>query len=257
MKNLFIVGAQRSGSTYLYEALDDHPQISMAHPVRPEPKFFLNERLFEHGRDLYENNYFNDRKSGSLYLGEKSTSYIESIEAAQRIHAYYPDARILMILRNPIQRAYSNYLFSVAHKLETLTFMEALKAESERLNGSRFSTSVNPYAYRQRGRYIDYIESYVKVFSPSQLCVLIFEEFVNNLAGVRALYRWLEIDDNFTPKSLDKVVNPSTIKKEVSSVVFRELALGYDESILALERYLGRKVDVWRKQNEKMSGGLL
>ena len=245
MKNLFIVGAQRSGSTYLYEALDDHPQISMAHPVRPEPKFFLNERLFELGRDSYEDNYFNDRKSGSLYLGEKSTSYIESIEAAQRIHAYYPDARILMILRNPIQRAYSNYLFSVAHKLETLTFMDALKAESGRLSGSRFSSSVNPYAYRQRGRYIDYIESYAKVFSPSQLYILIFEEFVNNLADVHALYRWLGVDESFVPNSLGRVVNPSTLERENQLHAFKDLALGYHESNCRLENYLGRRISAW------------
>ncbi len=246
MKHLFIVGAQRSGSTYLYEVLDEHPQISMAHPVRPEPKFFLNQQLFELGRDSYEENYFNDRKIGSLYLGEKSTSYIESIEAAQRIRAYYPDARILMILRNPVQRAYSNYLFSVAHKLESLTFMDALRAEPGRLSSSRFSTSVNPYAYRQRGRYIDYIESYAKVFSPSQLCVLIFEEFVNNLAAVHALYRWLGIGDSFVPKSLERVVNPSTLQRENQLHAFKDLAIGYHELNCRLEIYLGRRISAWR-----------
>ena len=133
MKNLFIVGAQRSGTTYLYQILTNHPQVAMAQPVRPEPKFFLDERLVAQGKDYYENTYFNERVEATSYLGEKSTSYIESIEAAQRIHSLYPDARILMILRDPVVRAYSNYRFSVAHQLEKLTFMEALVAEPERL----------------------------------------------------------------------------------------------------------------------------
>ena len=255
MKNLFIVGAQRSGSTYLYEALDDHPQVSMVHPVRPEPKFFLKEELVAGGRDSYEGKYFNDRKPGTEYLGEKSTSYIESSEAAQRMHAFYPGARILMILRDPVQRAYSNYLFSVAHKLENLTFKEALEAEPGRLTSTAFSTSVNPYAYRKRGHYIDYIEAYRKVFDSSQLSILIFEEFVNNLASVQALYRWLGIDDDIVPKSLGQVINPSTVKKEVQNDAFKDLALSYRESIAALENYLGRRVDVWRELHEKIING--
>ena len=68
MNNLFIVGAQRSGSTYLYNMLDGHPQVSMVHPVRPEPKFFMNEQLVAKGKDYYEETYFRDRKDGTLYL---------------------------------------------------------------------------------------------------------------------------------------------------------------------------------------------
>lgn len=77
MKHLFIVGAQRSGSTYLYELLDSHPEVSMAHPVRPEPKFFLNAQRVSLGIAHYIDAHFADRKVGGLYLGEKSTSYIE------------------------------------------------------------------------------------------------------------------------------------------------------------------------------------
>ena len=254
MKNLFIVGAQRSGSTYLYQALDGHPQVSMVHPVRPEPKFFMNEQLVARGKDFYENNYFSDRKAETLYLGEKSTSYIESNEAAQRMHAFYPDARILMILRDPVLRAYSNYRFSVAHRLEELTFREALEAEPDRLKNAKFTTSVTPFAYRKRGHYIDYIEAYLEVFDASQLGILVFEEFVNDLASVQSLYRWLEIDDDFVPESLEEVFNPATVEKKYQSDVFRDLALSYTDSIARLESYLGRRVDAWREYHGKIIG---
>lgn len=256
MKNLFIVGAQRSGSTYLYEVLDGHHHVSMIHPVRPEPKFFMNEQLVAQGRDYYERTYFADRKPDSLYLGEKSTSYIESPEAIRRMKAFYPDARILMILRDPVLRAYSNYRFSVAHMLEPLSFSEALAAEPERLRSATFNTSVMPYAYRKRGLYIDYIESYLEVFDADQLCVLIFEEFVNDLDSVQRLYQWLGVEQDFVPPSLKKVINPATVEKEDQQAALRDLALGYRNSIVRLESWLGRTIEVWHEHHRTVCEGV-
>lgn len=256
MKNLFIVGAQRSGSTYLYQALDSHPQVSMNHPVRPEPKFFMNERLVAKGKEYYERTYFANRKPRACYLGEKSTSYLESPEAARRMKAFYPDARILMILRDPVQRAYSNYRFSVAHKQEHLSFSEALAAEPERLRSAAFTTSVSPYAYCKRGHYIDYIESYQEVFEKDQLCVLIFEEFVNNLAGVQRLYQWLGVEQDFVPPTLKEVINSATEEKENQQVIFSEIMLSYQDSIARLEAWLGRKVGVWHKHYRELLKGV-
>lgn len=252
MKHLFIVGAQRSGTTYLYQMLDSHPQVAMAQPVRPEPKFFLNEQLVAKGRDYYESNYFRERGEKIHYLGEKSTSYIESIEAAQRIRSFFPDARILMILRDPVLRAYSNYRFSVAHQLEELKFTEALKAEDERLKIAKFTTSVTPFAYCKRGLYIDYIKAYRNVFDDSQLRILILEEFANDLASVQSLYHWLGIDDSFEPESLGQTFNLGAVKQEEQYDSFKRLALGYQRSIVELENYLGRTINVWREYHEQI-----
>lgn len=255
MKHLFIVGAQRSGSTYLYQLLDDHPQVSMAHPVRPEPKFFLNEQSVAKGAGYYEQTCFADQKKGALYLGEKSTSYIESQDSARRIRDFYPDARILIVLRDPVLRAYSNYRFSIAHGLEQLTFAEALSAESERLETAKFSTSVSPFAYRKRGNYINYIETYLHVFDADQIGILIFEELVNDLRGVQGLYAWLGIDPAFAPPSLNKVINPATSPAEEQGAVFRDLVAGYQDSIGRLELHLGRELTVWRENHRRILTG--
>jgi len=255
MKNLFIVGAQRSGSTYLYQVLDSHPQVSMIHPVRPEPKFFMNGQLVVKGREYYEQTYFGERKLGSLYLGEKSTSYIESLEAARRMKDFYPDARILMILRDPVVRAYSNYRFSVEHGLEPLTFAEAVAAEPARLHTEAFTTSVPPYAYRKRGYYMSYIESYLEIFDASRLCILIFEEFVSNLESIQGLYRWLGINDDHAPGSLNEVFNPATVQKEDQQAVLRDLALCYRDSIARLEGLLGRRIEVWHEHHRRILAG--
>lgn len=247
MNHLFIVGAQRSGSTYLYHQLNDHPQVVMAQPVRPEPKFFLNDEHYARGRSFYETQYFEDYPPGTRYLGEKSTSYIESQTAAKRIREYYPDARVLMVLRDPVLRAWSNYRFSVQHGLEPLDFEMALAVEPERLQDAAFATSVNPYAYRRRGHYIDYIEDYLKIFNVDQLCVLIFEEIVGNLVGVQSLYRWLGIDDSFASTSLGEVFNPGSQQAEMPTAALRDLALGYRQSLDRLEHCLGRPIDSWRR----------
>lgn len=246
MNHLFIVGAQRSGSTYLYHLLDSHPEVNMAKPVRPEPKFFLNDDLCSRGREFYEATYFSDVAGRTRYLGEKSTSYIESLPAARRIRDFYPDARVLLILRDPVQRAWSNYRFSVQHRLETLSFEAALAVEQERLACNGHSTSVNPYAYRRRGHYIHFIKDYLTVFPAGQLKILIFEELVNNLGSVQGLYRWLGIDSCFIPSTLERVVNAGTAEGKPPVATFRHLALGYEESVAELEEHLGRRLDVWR-----------
>lgn len=252
MNHLFIVGAQRSGSTYLYHLLNCHPQVVMAQPIRPEPKFFLSDEQPVRNRAFYERTYFSDYPPETCYLGEKSTSYIESQAATKRIREFYPDARILMVLRDPVLRAWSNYCFSKQHGLESLDFVSALAEEAERLRSAAFATSVNPFAYRRRGCYIDYIEDYLEVFDAEQMHILIFEEIMGNLASVQGLYRWLGIDDNFAPSTLGEVFNPSNNSVERPAGAFRDLALGYQQSLEMLENHLGRPIDIWRRHWESL-----
>src|SRR5680860_30087 len=111
MKNIaFIVGAQRSGTTFLFQQLNQHPEVCMAKPVRPEPKFFIREELYNKGLEFYRSTYY--AEAGNKVCIEKSTSYIEYELAAQRISQAFHHAKIIFILRNPVERAISNYRFS-------------------------------------------------------------------------------------------------------------------------------------------------
>lgn len=253
MRNLFIIGAQRSGSTYLYHTLDSHPEVAMIRPVRPEPKFFMADHLFLRGREYYESTYFKSCKSSVLYLGEKSTSYVEDLNAISRIKSFYSSAKFLLIIRDPVMRAYSNYRFSVAHGLESLNFADALLAEPDRLQSASFTTSVTPYAYRRRGQYIDYIADLDKLLNQDQLKIIIFEEYVGDIDRVQELYRWLDINGDFIPPSLNEVVNPSLVKSEVQAESFKNLALGYQDSIYQLEIRLGRKIEAWRQHHKSLT----
>src|SRR5690606_6151492 len=121
---LGVIGGQRCGSTLLYQLLDDHPQILMAKPVRPEPKILLKETWPEEGK-LFFNNYFKaDYVEGIEFGGEKCTSYIEKPVVADRMLQVFPNCKVLAILRNPVERAISNYFFSVDNGYENRSLKE-------------------------------------------------------------------------------------------------------------------------------------
>ena len=102
----------------------------MAKPARPEPKHFLAREHRDGDRTEYERKYF-DAESTAKVRGEKSTSYLCSEVAARRIHACYPDAKIVIVLREPVARALSNHRFSTAHGFETLSAWEAFEREDD------------------------------------------------------------------------------------------------------------------------------
>jgi hypothetical protein len=246
-EHFIIAGAQRSGTTYLYQLLSRHPQIEMAVPLKPEPKFFLNEDRFRRGMDDYRRRFFSGKPT-AVIKGEKSTSYIESEAAARRISATLPNAKIIFLLRNPIHRAVSNYRFSVENGLETLSMHEAFVTEEKRLQANNpHKTSVSPYAYLKRGRYMDYLSMYSRYFPRENMKILIFERLVGQWPAFRDLFAFLGVDDRFHPADLDKVVNPS--KNRMQSLLTPELVRFLDdyfsESNRALAGFLHTDLTEW------------
>ncbi len=110
LPEFIIGGAPRSGTTWLYELLDRHPDVHMAKPVKPEPKFFLRDDEYGKGLEYYANRWFADVEDGKI-AGEKSTDYLESPSAAARIARDLPHVKLIFVLREPVARAYSNYLW--------------------------------------------------------------------------------------------------------------------------------------------------
>ena len=131
LPDFIIGGAPRSGTTWLYALLDRHPDVFMARPVAPEPKFFLVDDLYEKGLQYYSDTWFSTAAAASL-AGEKSTDYLESGAAAGRIARDLPGVQLIFILREPTERAYSNYLWTRTNGLEIQDFASALVAEDER-----------------------------------------------------------------------------------------------------------------------------
>jgi hypothetical protein len=205
-EHFVIIGAQRTGTTYLYGLLNEHPEIEMAKPLRPEPKFFLDDDLYARGLDYYEERFFDE--PSARVRGEKSTSYIESEVVAERIMHLLPGAVIVVVVRDPVERALSNYAFTVSAGNEDLPLDDALRASASGERAwDRQRFSVSPYAYLPRGRYIDYLERYGRHVPSEQLYVVVFEELVAGADAIAALYARLGVDPGFRPRRLGDRVN--------------------------------------------------
>jgi hypothetical protein len=182
--NFFIVGAARSGTTSLYEYLKRVPGVYMS-PVK-EPRYFAPScrpgssvrpirdkaeylRLFQGVRD-------------EAAVGEASITYLPDPEAPRLIHKVIPDARIIIILRDPVERAYSSYLLYVREGWQSLPFEEAVQDK-------QYEHCTAP------GFYADSVKRYLDIFGAERVKILIFEEFIQDTKGaVRKILKFLGVE---------------------------------------------------------------
>ena len=239
-RHFLIIGAQRCGTTYLHSLLDAHPDITMARPARPEPKVFLSDDVTRAGLDSYRETYFAHAATESL-LGEKSASYIEDPRAATRAAELLGQPQILVVLRDPVQRAVSNWRYSTDNGLEERPLETALR---QNLVGERpwdpGATSVSPYAYLERGRYVNYLRPWFAVF-PVDIHVCFLTDLARDDTALSGVYQWLGVDPAFRPGDRDQPVNQSREEAPVLSAdLLDAMADYYTSSDAALSRLLGR-----------------
>ncbi|MET0525140.1 MAG: sulfotransferase [Nocardioides sp.] len=239
-RHLLVIGAQRCGTTYLDGLLAAHPRIAMARPARPEPKVFLSDDLAGRGLRWYRATYFAHATDEDL-LGEKSTSYLEYPEAADRAAAVLGDPLVLVQLRDPVERAVSHWAFSRDSGLETRPLASALAANLEGpLPWDPERTSVSPFAYLERGRYVDHLGPWMERFGDA-MTVSFLEELVAEPRRVDELYAALGVDAGFSPPGLGRPVNQSTpTDSGLDAGLAAQLRDYFRTSDAALEDLLGR-----------------
>lgn len=188
--NLFIVGAPKAGTTALASYLDQHPDIFVA---GKELSYFGSDLVFgtEDGgrwRLAYEPylRWFADHGQ-ARFRTDRSVFYLYSSLAAGEIHAFDPDARIVVMLRNPVDQMHSQHSEMVFQGEEDLTsFAVALDAEDERRRGGRVPPAcrkVFGLLYRDIARYTDQVERYLSLFGPGQVRVLLYDDLVADAAA--------------------------------------------------------------------------
>jgi len=215
LPNFILAGALKSGTTSLYHYLNEHPQIYMARIK--EPRFFISSALLKKEKlnnkflrpyALVPVNNLEDYKSlysnvkNEIAVGEASPQYLFTYETTiPLIKKHLGDLKIIIILRNPINRAYSAYKHNrrytphTKHLNEKLSFIDALKIEDARIKTRNFSMM---YYYKTMGLYYNQVKSYKDNFS--QVLVFNFEDLVNDpLSLIKKIYTFLEVDNNFMP----------------------------------------------------------
>ncbi len=250
----FIAGAQRSGTTWLYHLLEEHPDVYMAKPVSPEPKFFLSEMLSQDDRRRYLDTWFADA-TDEVAVGEKSTSYMESSGVPERMKRLFPEARVVFLLRHPIERAISNYRFSRQHGLESESLEYAFGNETTRLAHDQFSqVSVHPFAYLRRGHYARDIARFLDVFQLHEIKVLQLEDLQDEPEKTLAdLFAFLGVNAAVGSNAVNLTFNetPSDTLR-VSRAMIDSLLQYYYPSNRALEELIGCDVSRWDRPSDSL-----
>jgi hypothetical protein len=179
LPDFLILGAQKAGTTALYAYLRWHPALTG--PAWKEVSYF--DRHYRRGARWYRGHF--PLRPGDRVVGEASPGYLFHPLAPSRVKATVPEARLIALLRDPVDRALSHYHHEVALGREPLTFEQAIEAEPERTRGEEERLSREPdyfshtwwdYTYLARGRYAEQLERWLAVFPREQLLVLASDE---------------------------------------------------------------------------------
>ncbi|MEB3309869.1 MAG: sulfotransferase [Snowella sp.] len=291
MPNFLIVGAAKAGTTALHTYLQQHPQIYMT-PDK-ETNFFAFEGQtlnFQGIGDEAINQFsitnlatYQDLFAGvtsEIAIGEACPLYLYHPKAPHNIAQSLPDARLIIILRNPVDRAYANYLHLIRDDREPeKDFAQALQAEPERIekNWEWF------WHYVQLGYYGQQVKRYYDLFDKSQIRVYLYEDLVKHSDWlIQDLFTFLQVDTSFQPdmsirpnksgvpknpllhqlltkpnpiKSLLKPLFPAKMRQKIqhnnletpklSAEVRQSLTALYQEDLLQCQALIGRDLSAW------------
>jgi len=189
LPDYLIIGAAKCGTSSLYEYLIQHPNVKPA--AGKEINFF--DKNYSKGQKWYRT-YFprlvnKNKIKSNIITGEATPRYIDHPQAPIRVKKLIPDVKLIILLRNPIDRAYSHWNMLIRNPaIETKPFEEAVKLEKKRIDGlykkmendeNFYSPEYYQYAYLDRGLYLTRIKRWIKYFPRQQFLILDSEEFFN------------------------------------------------------------------------------
>lgn len=212
LPNFFVIGAMKAGTTSLGRYLDQHPDVFISQTTYP--LFFAEDLLEPWQRDGRPDLTLDDYRAefegaGSTpAVGEVAPEYLYSTEAPRRIHDAVPDARLIVVLRDPAERAFSSYLHVVRDGTESIDdFADALDAEPDRT-----ARGFGPlWHYRAAGRYDEQLQRWLDVFDRDQMWIGLYDDYrVDAVGFVREVFRFLGVDGS--------VAADTTLHFNVSSV---------------------------------------
>lgn len=229
LPNFLIVGAARSGTTALYNYLGQHPNVFMS--PEKEPCFFTFARkklAFKKGRypfivtDLKKYKKLFRKVSREKAIGEASTAYLyyfqDTIRNIYKLIPHYRDLKIVIILRNPVERAFSQYMFKVRQSKEPLDFNSAIEQEQQRMkSGYGFD-----YFYVDRGFYYKQVKAYLSAFR--NVKIFLYEELLKDADKLmEELFQFLDVE-SYPIDTQDRIYNTSGVPRNriVSNLVNSE-----------------------------------
>lgn len=265
--NLFVLGATKSGTTSIYKYLSMHPKIFTS-SVK-EPQFFSHDNLFSKGLGHYLDVFYRNSENYPIRV-DATPHYLYFEKVAKRLASlpHKNDLKFIVIMRDPVKRAYSMYWNMVSEGVEKLSFEDALLNEQKRSSASNLEMVGSICCqYTDSGMYAKQINTYLKYFNISQFLFLFFEELKNDSPGVlRQIWEFLDIDPIQNDisktihnsagiprnKALHKFLRqPNWIKNQVGRILPQELKYRISQGLLEInkkpKRYPYMKSDIERE----------
>lgn len=243
LPNFFLVGAAKSGTTAVHVYLYQHPEIHLS--FLKEPKYLsLTANKFPHtgpgdkkvddgivkSIDEYMN-LFKDAKNEKV-IGESSADYLYFHNTViPQIKTLNPNAKILIMLRNPVERAYSSYRHMIMDDREKLSFESALKREEERMRENYEFI----WFYKDVGFYYKQVNHYIDSFGRENVKICLYDDFVlDSMAVMKEIFRFLGVDEGFSPN----IAVRYNVGPIVRSESFEKFLVKYDHPIKKVLRPL-------------------
>lgn len=283
--NFFIVGTPKAGTTSLYHYLDEHPDVFVS-PIK-ETNFFSYEEIKSQGLfyneehictlSAYEDQFANAGKAKAI--GEASVSYLFYPSVPAKIKYYNPDAKIIAILRNPIDRGYSHYLMDRRLGFVSMSYEDIIAKRGDHKKIDLFYQQ-----YVGLGCYYEQLKRYIDCFGKGAVKIFLQEDLIADMDGVMvSIYEFLEVDAKFklsdkenynsfsAPKNkiVEKIYAARGIRKLAKRItgvhaekvkglfmtkdrkpklpenIKHKLIAIYKEDILATQKLIGRSLEHW------------
>jgi hypothetical protein len=206
--DFLIIGAGKSGTTSLFRYLSAHDSIFM--PAEKELSFFIRDDYYRRGMPWCLEEWYGNASPEQMW-GEASPQYLAVASAAERIGQTLPDVKMIVILRNPIDRAHSNHRHLERGNVESRPFDECVESLLSLGPDDQRPAEINlgrRAEYIADGEYGRLLANYLRYFQREQLKVLFFDDVVSDPRRVVAeVYQWLGVDPEFVPPNLGQQFN--------------------------------------------------
>ena len=239
-----IAGTVKGGTTALDTYLRLNSEICMPQRTK-EINFFDTDMLFRLKEPDYRlyHSFFKPKKPHRL-LGEVSPDYMYGEDFARRIHAYNPKMKIILSLRNPIDRAFSHWNMFRELGFDSLPFGEAIRDEEERTRAQRAAGKASTFSYVDRGYYVEQIRRLRRYFSPQQILTIRQDELQENpRTTLDSIWKFLEIDMVDFIEPTERLVGH--YPASMSAVDRNHLTGLFQNEVQSLEQMLGWDCSDW------------
>lgn len=248
LPNYIIIGAQKSGTSSLFYYLSQHPQVVNSN--RKEVHYF--DKNYHRSVSWYKQHFpFKFNIKPGYAVGEATPSYLFHPFAAERIYKLLPDAKLIVVLRHPVERVISQYFQAVRKNNEHRPLMQALQEEEEEeriifgiLSKNELTVPKDTFVlYKARSRYAEQLERYYNFFPREQLLILSAKALLNTPnETLKKVYSFLNINEDFYIREM-ALLNVGTNKQAVSPEVISYLTAYFEPYNEALFQLLGYKID--------------